>query len=157
MSDATGTAPEEWAAWRAFLAAHTQLLSEIDQRLRREHGISQADYATLAAIRDADNKRLRVGELADILGWEKSRASHLVTRMERRGLLSRAPSSEDGRASDIILTTRGTTTLLGAVRDHAADLHGLFFSQMTPAERDVVNDVLVRILENLDGASLRRT
>lgn len=151
MTDATGTVAEDWAVWRAFLAANTQLSAEIDRRLRRTHGISQAEYGTLAALRDAPGRRLRVGEIAALLGWEKSRMSHLVTRMEQCGLIARRGHSEDGRATDIVLTRLGVQTLLGAVGDHAADLHSLFFSQMTSDERAVVGAVLDRILQNMAG------
>lgn len=152
VADATGTSAEEWAVWRAFLAAHAQLSLEIDRRLRRAHGLSQGEYGTLAALLEAPERRLKVKEIADLLGWERSRVSHLVTRMENCGFVTRMDSSTDARATDIVLTPLGAKTLLGAVRSHAADLRSTFFSQMTPEEGEVIRTVFGRILKNLDTA-----
>ena len=143
-SDATGTTPDEWAVWRAFLAAQAQLTLETDRRLRA-HGLSSGEYGSLAALRDARG-RLRIGELAAQLGWEKSRTSHLVTRMEERGFVTREPVADDRRATDIVITPLGSRTALGAVRDHAADVRELFLDRMQPEERAVVARVLDRIL-----------
>jgi DNA-binding MarR family transcriptional regulator len=153
VTDATGTSPEEWAVWRAFLAAHAQLSREIDRRLRRDYDIGQGEYGALAAILDAPGRRLRIGELAELLGWEKSRASHLVTRMEERGLVARQESADDRRATDIVPTRLGVRTLTHAARRHAADVRSVFFSQMTSEERDVVATVLTRILQNLEAVT----
>lgn len=151
MADATGTSAEEWAVWRAFLAANAQLSTEIDRRLRQAHGLSQGEYGTLAALREAQGRRLQVKQIAELLGWERSRVSHLLTRMEQRGLVNRQEGADDARATDVVLTPLGTKTLLGAVRTHAADLRSTFFSQMTPEEAAVVRTVLSRIVDNLDA------
>lgn len=151
MADATGTSAEEWAVWRAFLAAHAQLSTEIDRRLRQEHGLRQGEYGTLAALRESPGRRLQVKEIVALLGWERSRVSHLVTRMEIRGLVERREREEDARATDVVVTPLGTKTLLGAVRTHAADLRSTFFSQMTPEEAAVLRTVLSRIVDNLEA------
>jgi DNA-binding MarR family transcriptional regulator len=130
-----------------------QLSLEIDRQLRHTNDIGQSEYGTLAAIRESPGRRLRVGELAVRLGWEKSRTSHLVTRMEQRGLVTRREYPGDGRGTVIELTALGTRTLVRAVRDHAADVRRMFFSQMTADERAVVGTVLTRILDNLEPAA----
>jgi DNA-binding MarR family transcriptional regulator len=58
----------------------------------------------LAILRD---RRVRMSELADYLGLDKSTISGLVDRAEKRGLLQRAPNPADGRATDVFLTAEG--------------------------------------------------
>lgn len=41
------------------------------------------------------------------LGLEKQTMSGLIARAEKRGLVARAPNEEDGRATDVFLTTDG--------------------------------------------------
>lgn len=88
---------------------------------------------------------MRVGDVADRLGWEKSRVSHLVTRMEQRGLVARDVHPSDGRATDIVITPLGRRRLLSAVRQHAADLRELFFTRMTSEESDTLRAVFERM------------
>ena len=150
MVDATGTEPEEWALWRAFLVSHARVSRRIDAQLQRDAGLAQGEYATITAIREAPDRHLRIGEIADALGWEKSRVSHLVSRMEKRGLLERVVSAEDARAIQITVTSEGRRRQLGAMRGHAAEVHRVFLEHVRPDERPVVTEVLTRILDNLD-------
>jgi DNA-binding MarR family transcriptional regulator len=69
-----------------------------------EHDLSLTQLRVLAILRD---RRLRMAELADYLGLEKSTLSGLVDRAERRGLVARATSTDDGRAVEVLLTGKG--------------------------------------------------
>lgn len=151
MVDATGTEPEEWALWRAFLVSHAQVSRRIDLQLQRDAGLAQGEYATIAAILESPGRHLRIGQIADALGWEKSRVSHLITRMERRGFLKREVCAEDARATEITVTSEGRRRQLGAMRGHAAEVRRVFLEQVRPDERRVLTEVLTRVLDNLDG------
>jgi DNA-binding MarR family transcriptional regulator len=148
--DATGTEPEEWALWRAFLVSHAQVSRRIDAQLHRDAGLAQGEYATITAILESPGRHLRIGEIAAALGWEKSRASHLVGRMERRGLLQREVCADDARAVEITVTREGRRKQLGAIRGHAAEVRRVFLEHVRPEERAVVTEVLTRVLNNLD-------
>jgi DNA-binding MarR family transcriptional regulator len=73
-------------------------------RVAAEHDLSLTQLRVLAILRD---RRVRMSELADYLGLDKSTISGLVDRAEKRGLLQRAPSPADGRATDVFLTPEG--------------------------------------------------
>jgi DNA-binding MarR family transcriptional regulator len=96
-----GTAQQELisALVRASFAT-TAVLS----RVAAEHDLSLTQLRVLAILRD---RRVRMSELADYLGLDKSTISGLVDRAEKRGLLQRAPNSADGRATDVFLTADG--------------------------------------------------
>jgi DNA-binding MarR family transcriptional regulator len=145
VTDATGLSPDDWALWRAFLAANARLTLRIDRQLQQEAGLAQGEYGTLAAILDTPDRAMRIGELATQLGWEKSRVSHLVTRMQRRGLIERAPTAEDGRGTRITVTPEGRRALLAAVRGHAEEVRRAFLENIAPEERAVLQRVLQRI------------
>ncbi|MGP3533751.1 MarR family winged helix-turn-helix transcriptional regulator [Microbacterium sp. RD1] len=145
MAETTSLEPEDWALWRTFLAANARLTLQIDRQLQQDSGLAQGEYGTLAAILDSTARALRVGELARQLAWEKSRVSHLITRMERRGLVERAASAEDGRGSLITVTPAGRRALLRAVRGHAAEVRQAFLGLIRPDERAVLERVLRRL------------
>jgi DNA-binding MarR family transcriptional regulator len=73
-------------------------------RVAAEHDLSLTQLRVLAILRD---RRVRMSELADYLGLDKSTISGLVDRAEKRGLLQRAPNPADGRATDVFLTGEG--------------------------------------------------
>jgi DNA-binding MarR family transcriptional regulator len=73
-------------------------------RVAAEYDLSLTQLRVLAILRD---RRVRMSELADYLGLDKSTISGLVDRAEKRGLLQRAPSPADGRATDVFLTSEG--------------------------------------------------
>ena len=87
MSEVT---EEEWAVWRTFYAMRRQLDRALEDQLQRDAGISGADYEILLALFTSRDRRLRSRDLVDRIGWEKSRISHQVTRMESRGLVERS-------------------------------------------------------------------
>ena len=73
-------------------------------RVAAEHDLSLTQLRVLAILRD---RRVKMSELADYLGLDKSTISGLVDRAEKRGLLQRAPNPADGRATDVFLTAKG--------------------------------------------------
>ena len=73
-------------------------------RVAAEHDLSLTQLRVLAILRD---RRVRMSELADYLGLDKSTISGLVDRAEKRGLLQRVPSPGDGRATDVFLSAEG--------------------------------------------------
>jgi DNA-binding MarR family transcriptional regulator len=73
-------------------------------RVAAEHDLSLTQLRVLAILRD---RRVKMSELADYLGLDKSTISGLVDRAEKRGLLQRAPNPADGRATDVFLTAEG--------------------------------------------------
>src|SRR5580698_3879531 len=73
-------------------------------RVGAEYDLSLTQLRVLAILRD---RRVKMSELADYLGLDKSTISGLVDRAEKRGLLQRAPNPADGRAVDVFLTAEG--------------------------------------------------
>lgn len=101
------TVTSDLAVWRACSAVHTQLTAHMSRELTRATGLSEADFQILDALLDAPGGRLRALELRWTLQWEKSRLSHQVARMAKRGLLTRESCAEDARGWDLVLTPAG--------------------------------------------------
>ncbi|HEV7706684.1 MAG TPA: MarR family transcriptional regulator [Asanoa sp.] len=73
-------------------------------RIAAENDLSLNQLRVLGILRD---RTLRMSELADFLGLEKSALSGLVDRAVRRGLLERSRSPVDSRALDVSMTAAG--------------------------------------------------
>lgn len=135
-------------AWRAFMHAHQQLVVHLSQRLQ-ESGLSGADYEVLAVLSGHDGDRMPSHELRNALGWEKSRLSHQLRRMQKDGLISREPNPADARSTMVCLMPAGRAAIEKAAPGHVADVRRNFFDLFTPAELDMLATLNERILHHL--------
>jgi DNA-binding MarR family transcriptional regulator len=130
------TAQEPWLsaaqlrAWRAFMSVQMRMNFEMNRQLQGDSDLSLADYHVLNALAEAPGGRLQVSDLAALIGWERSRASHQLRRLCERGLAERVPSGADGRATDAILTKAGRAAIDAAAPSHVALVRRLFFDPL---------------------------
>jgi DNA-binding MarR family transcriptional regulator len=103
---------------------------EINRQLQRDSELSLADYHVLNALSNAPDHRLQITDLAALIGWERSRASHQVRRLCERGLTKRVQSEDDGRATDALLTKKGMSAIVAAAPGHVALVRKLFFDPL---------------------------
>lgn len=142
--------PEDWALWRSMRAMNQHLSRALDRQLQRDAGISQADYGILVTLFESPEHQRRTGELGELLGWEKSRVSHQVARMESRGLVTRVECESDGRGTWVTLTPDGSRAFLGAVRQHAEAIRQLFLDQVEPDDKEALRRISTRVLDKLN-------
>ncbi len=116
-------------------------------RLAADHDLSLTQVRVLAILRD---RRLRMSELADHLGLERSTLSGLVDRAEGRGLLRRVPDTRDRRAVAVELTPAGQTLAATGAADFAAGLAPLT-DRLTAAEQVRLAVLLERLLDRPTG------
>src|SRR5437764_2852152 len=80
--------------WHGFRHVNQDLFAVLEQQLARESGLSGADYKVLHELSAAADGLLRARELGCDIGWDRSRLSHHLTRMEMRGLVIREECAE---------------------------------------------------------------
>lgn len=125
---------------------HAALSSELARRLGAESSLSYPDYEVLVALTDVDDGRLRILELADTLGWEKSRLSHHVSRMAERGLVIKEPCPEDRRSSFVVVTPAGRHQIEEAAPGHVAAVRELFIDRLTAQQIDSLVGIAEKVL-----------
>jgi DNA-binding MarR family transcriptional regulator len=118
---------EQQQTWFAYMRVVLRLNYEMNRQLQTESGLSLPDYHVLNALGDSDGGCLGLTALAARIGWERSRVSHHLRRMAGRGLVELSRSSQDGRATDAVLTEQGRTALQTSTPGHAALVHRMFF------------------------------
>lgn len=112
-------------------------------RVAAEYDVSLTQLRVVAILRD---RRVRMSELAEFLGLDKSTVSGLVDRAEKRGLLQRGPNPADGRAVDVYLTADGAK-LAGQGAEHVARALAPMTGRLSKAETRRLTLLLERILE----------
>ncbi|GAA3885323.1 MarR family transcriptional regulator [Saccharothrix violaceirubra] len=139
----------EAAMWRSYLALHRELLGALERRLERDSGLSNADYALLVPLSEAPDGLVRARDLAASAGWERSRLSHQVARMEKRGLVVREVCAEDARGSMVRLTPAGRAAIESAAPGHVTAVRGLLFDALSEDEVETLGRVFTRVLDRL--------
>src|ERR1700730_7321376 len=134
------TAPE--LARRHPLCDTTAELGRVLGAQLQESGLSPADYQVLLALREATGMRLRSSALATTIGWERSRLSHHLGRMERRSLIRRDDCPTDSRGAEVPLTPSGPAACRRASAPHLRAIKKHFVDALTPAQLEALAEVL---------------
>lgn len=132
--------------WQAYRDVRRELQAAFHLQLSREQGISAADYAVMVPLSETPDGQLRTKDLGTALGWDRSRTSHQVTRMVKRGLVARDFCEDDARGSIVRLTSAGRTVIEQAAPNHVALVRQLFFDPLSDDELDALGAVLDRML-----------
>jgi DNA-binding MarR family transcriptional regulator len=114
--------PSEDRAWRAWLAMTERLRAQVARDLLVDSGLSDADYMVLVNLSEAEDRRVRMHELAARLNWSKSRLSHQLARMQARGLVQREECPSDARGAFAVLGPGGLAAIEGAAPKHVASV-----------------------------------
>ncbi|QKG24561.1 MarR family winged helix-turn-helix transcriptional regulator [Actinomadura verrucosospora] len=139
----------EQRAWRGYLAMSTRLAARMNRDLQAGSGLSLPDYDVLVQLTDRPGGRARAGELAESLQWERSRLSHHITRMRKRGLVSREEVEGDARGAYIVLTEEGRRAIGEAAPAHAAGIRDVFFDHCTREQVETLNAIADTVLARL--------
>jgi DNA-binding MarR family transcriptional regulator len=141
----------EQRAWRGYLAMQAQLQATLHRRLQADAGLSLADFDVLVALSDRADEPVRAGELAGLLQWEKSRLSHHLARMERRGLVAREDCPDDARGAFVVLTDAGRRAQEAAAPAHVAAVRELVFDGLAPEQVDALISVSDEVRARIAG------
>lgn len=140
---------DQQRVWRDWLRLNALLPAALHRELQADSDLSLQDFDVLVALTDTPDERLRVSELADALHWERSRLSHHVRRMERRGLVQRDDCLDDGRGSYIVLSPAGRQAIDRAAPAHVETVRELFVDALTAEELATLAGITGKVLARL--------
>jgi len=112
------------------------------ERRAADHDLSTTQARLLGVLRD---RTPTMNELGKLLGLDKSSVSGLVDRAERRGLVTRVPSTEDRRAVLVSLTDHGRSLMSRAATGFGADVSAML-DVVPPSDRDTLSEIVSRLL-----------
>jgi DNA-binding MarR family transcriptional regulator len=141
----------EERAWRALQFMQMRLTGRLAADLAATSDLSYPDYMVLVALGDQPGWRARLFELAEVLGWEKSRLSHQVARMSSRGLVKKERCDDDRRGAFVVGTEQGRKAIETAAPHHVAAVRRLFIDRVSPGELDAITSAAEKVLAVLDA------
>ncbi|MFD7438340.1 MarR family winged helix-turn-helix transcriptional regulator [Streptomyces sp. NPDC059861] len=148
--------PEEREIWQQFAMMVHRLPAALGAQLQQDADLSYIEYYVLAGLSDQPEHRMRMSELAILANSEQSRLSHMISRLERRGLVRREPDPINGRYTQAILTDAGHALLTEAAPAHVARVRDLVFDVLDTAELGNLRTAAEKISESIDHWEQRR-
>jgi DNA-binding MarR family transcriptional regulator len=139
---------DEQQAWRATVHLSQMLMRQLDRDLT-VYGLNGHDYEILVELSEAPEHRMRMTDLADATSQSRSRLSHQVTRMEKRGLVRRDDCEGDKRGTFAVLTAAGMAAIEQAAPSHVENVRRHFLDRLTPGQLDEIRVAFQPIVEYL--------
>ncbi|MGW5364825.1 MarR family winged helix-turn-helix transcriptional regulator [Actinopolymorpha pittospori] len=143
---------QEARVWRGYIDLRRDLSSLLERQMLRDDGLSAAEFALLVPLSESEEGVLRARDLGLAVGWERSRLSHQVSRMEKRGLLVRENCDEDARGSMVRLTDAGRAAIVAAAPAHVEAVRRYFFDVLTQDDLQALEAIFGRVLAGLPKA-----
>jgi len=125
---------EERRAWLAYVEFSTLLSDHLSRQLRRDAGMTHADYILLAHLSSVPRGTLTMSELAERLKITRSRLTHAATRLQEAGYLDRYEDPANRRSQLAELTAQGREFLERAAPGHVEAVRRAVFDVLTPEQ-----------------------
>lgn len=153
MTDNRWLDADQQRTWRRYLRMQAELAARLARQLQADSNLSVADFEVLVYLTDVPEGRLRVTELARSLQWEKSRLSHHLSRMERRGLVVRENCPSDARGAFAVLTPEGRAAIEAAAPGHVETVRLLMFDGLTAEQVEALGTIAESVLDRIERYS----
>ncbi|GAB3397912.1 MarR family transcriptional regulator [Humibacter soli] len=140
---------DQLRVWRDYIETAEALRTRLAARLQGESSLSSGDYQVLLALSEADHKTLRSSELATRIEWERSRLSHHLGRMEKRGLIRRVACVDDVHGVDVQITDVGQSAFRAGSVPHLRAVRELFIDALSAQQLDHVEDLTATLRKHL--------
>lgn len=145
---------DEQSLWRLMLAASRKVDRVMDETLQAGSELSTSEFSVLVTLSEVHDHQLRLRDLCAELDWDRSRTSHQITRMERRGLVTKHKSEGDARGVIVRITADGLHRLEQAAPEHVESVRRVVFDHMDPADVPALRRFLQGVIDvdNVPGA-----
>lgn len=134
---------EEMRIWHMWKGSFQSIFGRVIKEMTEQTGLSEGDYGVLDRLALLGNGSLRQQELADSMDWDKSRLSHHLTRMEKRGLVMRKPLQTD-RGIQVVITSAGQSILDQARPVVSQAIRKHFLDQLTAQDIESITKLAER-------------
>ncbi|KPH99578.1 transcriptional regulator, MarR family [Actinobacteria bacterium OK074] len=153
--DAQWLTQKQLSAWLRLAAVLELLPTALDGQLRRDAQLTHFDYQVLAMLSEAPDRAMRMAKLAEGTTATLARLSHVVQRLETRGLLERVPCPGDRRATNARLTEAGWQKVRQAAPGHVTFVRDHVIDALTPDQIAQLADITEAVLKRLDPDASR--
>lgn len=128
-----------------------QLPGLLDAQLQRDADLGLFDYMVLSWLSMVPERKMRMGELAQLARGSMSRLSNVVKRLEQREFVERAPDPTNGRYIVATLTDAGWAAVVRAAPGHVRAVRRYVLDPLTADQVRDLGDIGGRMAERIRG------
>jgi len=150
MTDTRWLTADQLRAWKKFVAVVEVLPGVLDSQLQRDADVTHFEYFTMAMLSEAPDRMLRMTSLAAATNSTLPRLSHVVSRLEKRGYVDRAPCPEDRRATNATLTEAGWQKVVATAPGHVDTVRENVIEPLTAADVADLDRIMGKVLRTID-------
>lgn len=150
MSDTRWLSDHEQRAWRKLAALMTVVPAALDAQLQRDAGLTMFGYWVLSMLSEAPGRALRMSHLAQQSNASPSRVSHVVSRLEQQGFVSRRKAEDDARGSIAELTEAGLNKVVESAPGHVERVRSLILDGLDGPQVELLDDLCTALLAQVD-------
>ncbi len=143
--EATWLTADQQRVWRSWLEGAVAINDHLNEALR-PFSLDLSEYEILVRLSEARNRELRMSELAASVRQSRSRLTHAVTRLERRGIVARSTCAVDGRGVIAHLTDPGFALLAEAAPAHVQSVREAFVDVVDPDDFDAIGRAMAAVI-----------
>ena len=145
---------DEQRAWLRLAGMMLKLSPALDSELQRDSELTHFDYLCLAMLSESGDRTLRMSDLAQRANASLSRLSHVISKLEKRGLVARARSPHSRRVTLVTLTDDGWDVLVAAAPGHVETVRALVFDGLTREDVAALERVAGHIVDRIEASRL---
>jgi DNA-binding MarR family transcriptional regulator len=150
VSDQTpGLNSEQLGAYFALMEVSSLLQYAVDEHLRADGDVSYVQFQILARLVDAPEGRLRMTDLADGVVYSRSGLTYQAGLLDKRGLITRAPSPDDERSVMVTVTDAGRAMVAHVLPGHVERVRQLLFEPMSRKDLAALGSILGRVRDHM--------
>ncbi len=143
--------PEQQLSWRSYILGAARLTEVLSRELDEDAGLSLSEYEILVRLSEAPEHTARMSELATSLVHSRSRLTHTVSRLERRGLVERRTCASDGRGVNATMTPEGYALLVAAAPGHVRAVRENLVDVLSEAQLRALGEAMALVAPGVTG------
>lgn len=140
--------PRQLDAYFVLMEAVSLLQHQVEQQLRTEGGLSYVQFQLLARLAHTDEP-LTMTQLADGLVYSRSAVTYQAAQLEETGLITRAPSSDDERATLVTITDEGRALVDRVLPGHVQVIRPMLFDPLSDDDLHHLGDIMTRVRDHM--------
>ena len=133
--------PAQLRAYFVLTEAVSLLQYAVRQQLQAEGGLSYVQFEILAKLAHTDHP-LTMTDLADGVVYSRSGLTHQAGLLEKAGLITRATSPDDQRATVVDITDEGRARVAKVLPGHINVVRELLFSSLDDRDVRALGDMM---------------
>ena len=141
--------PDQRAAYFALMEVSSLLHHAVEQQLRKNGGASFVQFQILARLSDTPEGRHRMTDLADAVVYSRSGLTYQASLLEKLGLITRQPSTEDERSVTVTITPAGRELVDRVMPGHVAVVRAQLLEPLNKSDLTALSCVLSRVRDRM--------